>query len=240
VFLPRLELDGGLEAHVRGAKIDAEFEEFRQWAGQHIEMIDRNQRSRYPYHREWSRQRIEDIERVLETDQMLSVDTDRRVEITQIQMEPGGMHTLFLMLDRPPDGRFGDTHTIQVEQWDARRRKPIGSLTTRVELVPEPDVKTLTLQLSTRPYRDRFLMLRARLFGADGALATPDTGASVRMTLNGSSRVYTDPLRYHGGWRMYWHLVDLGSARSLQALSATAFVNGVVAGRAEMAIGPVN
>jgi hypothetical protein len=239
IFVPRLELDGGMEGHVRGAEIGQDLEEFRSWAGQHIEMIERNQRSRYRYHRLWSRQRIEDIERVLETDVMLSVDNDKRVEITQIQMAPDGMHTLFLMLDRPPNGRIGDTHTIQVEQWDARRRKPIGSLTTRVELVPEPDVKPVTVELSTRRYRDRFLMLRARLYGADGKLVTPDTGASVRMTLRGSRSIYTEPIRYHGGWKLYWHLADLNGAAALRTLSATAFVNGVVAGRADMAIEPV-
>jgi hypothetical protein len=236
IFLPRLKIEGELERHVSGAKVGREYEEFRAWAGQHVEMIKRNQRSRFPYHREWSRARIEDLEQILETDVMLTADDNKQVEISQIQMDPGGSHTLFMMINRPPNGRVGDTHTIQIEQWDTRRRTPIGSLTTRVELVPEPDLKPHTLELSTRRYREEFLMLRARLHGPDGMLVTPEAGASVRLTLQGAQSVYTEPIAYHGGWKLYWHLINLDSARTLRTVAATAFLNGVAAGHAEIAV----
>jgi hypothetical protein len=239
VFIPRIEVEGELAERVRGAKLGQEFEELRSWAGQHIEMIHRNQHSRYPYHAQWSRQRVEDIERVFGSDVMLIADNEKQVEISNVQMAPGGSHTLFLMLDRPPNGRIGDTHTIQIEQWDARRREPIGSLTTRVELMPEPKLKPHTLELSMRRYRNEFLMLRARLYGPDGEFLTPEDGASVRLTLQDGRTNYTEPIRYHGGWKLFWHLIDLETAGRLRAVSATAFINGVVVARAELTGQPV-
>lgn len=239
IFMPRVEIGGELQDLVRGAKVGEDYEAFKEWAGVHTDMIERNQHSRFPYHPRWSRQRIEDIERVLDSELMLVADNEKRVEINHVQMPPGGSHTFFLMVDRPPNGRIGDTYPIQMEQWDARRQEPIGSLTTRIELVPEPKLEPHTLEVSARRYLDQFAMIRVRLYGPRGEILTPEEGVEVRLTLHDGRTIYTDPIRYHGGWKLFWHLIDLESAGRLRSVSATAFVNGIVVARSRVAGQPV-
>jgi hypothetical protein len=234
IFTPRLDVDGEPERPVRGAKLGQDFDAFKTWADRHIEMIHRNQRSRFPYHPERSRRRVKDIERVFGAEVMLIADNAEEVEIGNVRLDPAGSHTLFLMLDRPPSGRVGDGHTIQIEQWDAGRRSLFGGLTTRVELVQEPKLGPHTLEITARRYRDKFLMLRARIFGPNGEILTPEDGAEVRLTLRGGGTVYTDLIRYHRGWRLFRHLIALESAGRLTSVSATAFTNGIVVARAEV------
>jgi hypothetical protein len=63
VLIPRINTDGDLRDLVDGMSFGQDFEDIRLWAERHIAMIRRNQRSRRPYDRLWSKQRIEDIRR---------------------------------------------------------------------------------------------------------------------------------------------------------------------------------
>jgi hypothetical protein len=54
-------------------------------------------------------------------------------------MEPNSYHTIFLVLDRPKDGRIGQSYELEFNQIDVRREMVIGGLSVRVELVPEPN-----------------------------------------------------------------------------------------------------
>jgi hypothetical protein len=138
VLIPRIETDGELRELVDGMSFGQDSEDIRRWAERHIAMIRRNQRSRRPYDPLWSKQRIEDIQRVLETGLMLEVEDKKRIAVNRIVMEPDTYHTVFLVFDRPPEGIIGQAYDIVIRQLDVRREDVIGGLSARIELVPEP------------------------------------------------------------------------------------------------------
>jgi hypothetical protein len=54
-------------------------------------------------------------------------------------MEPGTYHTFFLAFDRPLREKTGQAFDIEIHQTDENRKKVIGGVNLRVELVPEPN-----------------------------------------------------------------------------------------------------
>ncbi len=138
LFLPPMATEGHIEELIEGMFISDDFEAFKLWAEQHTEMIERNQASEHPYDKLWAEQRVRDIRLALEPGFMFGVEDRKHVALRQIVMEPGSYHTIFLMLDRPENGEIGQTFDIEVLQIDDERRELIGGLTTRVELVSEP------------------------------------------------------------------------------------------------------
>jgi len=65
----------------------------------------------------------------------------KRIGLRQFVMEPQSYHTLFLVFDRPPKGKPGQAHNIEIQQIDDRQERVIGGLSARVELVPQPKKK---------------------------------------------------------------------------------------------------
>ena len=141
LYSPPLKTDQPLEQAVSGLKIDQEFESFKQWAEEHIRMIRENLESDTPYDQEWSLQRIQDIERALETGFMFKVEeAAKEAEIHGIQMEPDSSHTFFLALDRPEDGQTGQHYAIEIIQINDEQIDITGGLSIGVELVQEPEL----------------------------------------------------------------------------------------------------
>jgi hypothetical protein len=138
VLIPRINTDGDLRDLVDGMSFGQDFEDIRLWAERHIAMIRRNQRSRRPYDRLWSKQRIEDIRRAIETSLELEVEDKKRIAVNRIVMDPDTYHTVFLVFGRPPEGKIGEAHDIVIRQLDVRREDVIGGLSARIELVSEP------------------------------------------------------------------------------------------------------
>ena len=68
---------------------------------------------------------------------ILEVEDKKRIAINRIVMDPDTYHTVFLVFDRPPEGRIGQPYDIVIRQLDVRREDVIGGLSARVELVPE-------------------------------------------------------------------------------------------------------
>jgi hypothetical protein len=138
VLIPQIKTDGDLKELVEGMSFGQDSEDIRLWAERHIAMIRRNQRSRRPYDRFWSRQRIQDIRSALATGLVLEAEDKKRIAINRIVMDSDTYHTVFLVFDRPPEGKIGQDYDIVIRQLDVRREDVIGGLSARIELVPDP------------------------------------------------------------------------------------------------------
>ena len=133
IVLPRVRTQRPLKDLIEGGKLSDETDLFLSWAHDHIEMIETNQRSRRPYNREWSRQRLEDVQAAIAAKTTI-VASGRDVKIRGIVMERGARHTLFLMFERPPGARPGDSMPIEILQLDGTGEKVIGGLDARVDV----------------------------------------------------------------------------------------------------------
>jgi hypothetical protein len=138
LLLPPLNTDGDLNELIDGMSVSQDREDFVRWTKEHVKMIKRNQASKRPYNRSWSKQRIADIQQALEANLALEVKDNQRVAVHRIVMEPGSHYALFLMVDRPPQEETGQFYEIEIRQTDAHREHVLGGLSARVELVPEP------------------------------------------------------------------------------------------------------
>jgi hypothetical protein len=65
----------------------------------------------------------------------------KRVELRRLILAPETYHTLFLMLDRPPDGEIGSSFDLSIVQSDSKSRGIRGGLDLRIDLVPNPKTK---------------------------------------------------------------------------------------------------
>lgn len=139
LFIPRLRTDGDLRELIEGLSFSEDSQDIKRWAESQEQLIKQNQKSRQPYDRLWSKQRITDSRQALETGTMLEAKSKKLVALHRILMEPGTYSTLYLMFDRPPEGKIGQSYDIEIQQIDVRREKIIGGLSARVELVPEPE-----------------------------------------------------------------------------------------------------
>jgi hypothetical protein len=139
LLLPKLEIDGLLEGMIEGMRIIDIEDDVRKWADQYITAIKRSYRRRRRFHWLWSRQRIEDVSRALESGVLLQAEDNKRLEIHGILMQPDSYHTLFLAFDRPEDAMPGESYEVEIQQIDEKRRAVLGGLSARVELVPKPE-----------------------------------------------------------------------------------------------------
>ena len=137
LWLPKLPTQGPLLRNIDGAK-RAEPGNASAWAKQHIEDILRNQAGDQPFDREWSKQRIDDVQAVLDSGLMLVGDgRTGRVTIKNLALKPGTLGTIFLLFDRPRDTRPGTSFPVEVIQLDTRTNRVLGGLSARVEVVPK-------------------------------------------------------------------------------------------------------
>lgn len=137
VLVPRMKTDGDLKQLIEGLAVDEDTRDFRRWSERHMADIKRSQRAKRRFDPLWSSQRMEDI-RQATAGVLLQVKEKSRVAINRIVMGPGSHHTVFLIIDRPPQGKVGQAYEIEIRQLDVKRERVIGGLSTRVELVPEP------------------------------------------------------------------------------------------------------
>jgi hypothetical protein len=122
-----------------GPAADDDLAPFKSWGEEHIRRIRENLESETPYDREWSLQRIEDVERVLQDGFMFHIEGGTAPsELHGIQLEPGSDRTFFLALDRPEYSEIGQDYTIEIIQTGGNQEEMIGGLRVRVEIVIEP------------------------------------------------------------------------------------------------------
>ena len=129
---------GDLLRNIEGAK-RADVGNAREWAKRHVEEILRNQEGDHPYDRQWSKQRIDDVEAVVDSGLMLVGDGRKgRITIKNLALKPGTRRTIFLLFDRPRDAKPGTWFPVEVIQLDTKTSRVLGGLSARVEMVPKP------------------------------------------------------------------------------------------------------
>lgn len=197
VYLPDFEFQDS-----QGLEPTDDFVDFEMWADSHIEMIETNQMSDHPYDEQWAKERIENIDRVLSAQSGFAIANEEKATLYRVFIEPGAFHTAFLLFDRP-EGKIGDAYPIEVCQHDAENNELIGGLTTRVEVVPKP--KQYEIEIWTHDWPRNFTVLRARLHDPDGNLLTPEDDAKVELTLGSEESEKHVQMRWHNGWRSFYH-----------------------------------
>ena len=139
VYLPRLRTDGDIEQLLEGGRRTEDDGAFANWAQEHIQMIEENLSGDRPFDPEWSKQRIVDIRLAMESGLVIEAEEREVLTLDRIVMEPDQHHAVFLMFDRPVDGREGQYFNVEVHQLDSEKDgELIGGITARVDLVPEP------------------------------------------------------------------------------------------------------
>jgi hypothetical protein len=133
LYAPPLQTALPLEESLNCLAIGDDFEPFRSWGEEHIRMIRENLASDTPYDSEWSLQRIQAIERILEPGTGLMLQGDPELltaQISGIKLEPNSYRTFFLAIDPPPYPQFPVLDIIQTGETPG---ETLGGLTVRME-----------------------------------------------------------------------------------------------------------
>lgn len=222
LLVPDMEVGGDWERAVDGLRRSEQSGDLRRWAGEQIERIERNQRTQRPYNPAWARQQEKDIRLALDSGRVFRLGGGKGA-IRGIVLPPGGRHTVFLAIERPPDAGVGKAHAFSVSQWDAATGEVIGGLDGRVELVPEPELQPHRLTLSARRWLFGHTLFQARLTDGRGKRLGPADGAevalAVRLVRGGEKSLGT--MRYHRGWRAWTAFERLGDDRGSARATAT-------------------
>jgi hypothetical protein len=219
LYSPPMKTAQPLEEAVRGMKIDQDFEPFKKWAEGHMLMIRENLVSDKPYDKEWSLQRMEDIEGALESGLMFQIgEGTQEAQLHGVQMEPDSYHTFFLALERPEDGQIGQNYVIDIQQTGEDGREVAGGLSVRVELVEAPVIEAFRLELWQKKWLFGYTILRARLYNPAGDLLAPDDGAAARLLILQSDRWLEVPMGWHRSWRSFYHFTRSGGIGQVIAI----------------------
>ena len=135
LYAPPLQTALPLEESLLGLTIGGDFEPFRSWGEEHIRMIRENLASDTPYDSEWSLQRIQAIERILEPGAGLMLQGEPELvtaEIRGVKLEPNSYRTFFLVLDPPPFPQFPVLDILQMGETPGAI---LGGLSVRLEPV---------------------------------------------------------------------------------------------------------
>lgn len=139
LYSPPLQTALPLEESIHGLAIGDDFEPFQRWAEEHIRMIRENLASDTPYDSEWSLQRIQAIERILDGGAGLMFRGEGEMftaEIRGLKLEPNSYRTFFLVVD-PPD--FPQYWGLDIIQMGETPEEILGGLSVRLEPVFQQD-----------------------------------------------------------------------------------------------------
>jgi hypothetical protein len=135
LYAPPLQTALPLEESIHGLAIGDDLEPFRRWAEEHIRMIRENLASGTPYDAEWSLQRIQAIERILDGNAGLMFKGAEEMftaEIHGLKLEANSYRTFFLVVDAPA---FPPFHLLDIMQTRERPEEILGGLSVRLEPV---------------------------------------------------------------------------------------------------------
>ncbi len=221
VYLPRIGDPRSLRRQARGFEVGEDFDDYRTWAEYQFGLIHRSLRSRQSWNRQWSKDRLENIERVLANEVML-VAAKEVAELRGIECE-GGVVEFHLLVDPPKRAKAGQSYPIEIVQLDAEGEREVGGLSARVDIIDEPRRLHYELLVKSSFYRRfRQYLLTVRLVDGDGHPVDPER---ARLTVGGRGRTEYPELRYHRGWRAHYALLDV---RKGTTVTVTASIDGQV------------
>jgi hypothetical protein len=138
LVIPQLKVDGDQKTLLDGMSPSKDIKDIQRWAKSHVTAISQNQKSRRPYDRLWSKERIEDVRKATESGLTLEVKNKKRAGLNRVLMQPDSYHALFLVFDPPRGAKVGQAYDVEVRQIDVGRERVIGGLSARIEVVPKP------------------------------------------------------------------------------------------------------
>jgi hypothetical protein len=226
LVIPKMEFVRPLEESIKGLKRYDKFDSFVKWAERHAAEIEENQRSRHPYNQIFAKQRMQDVEKAVHSELMFLAD-HKSIRLSGIVMEPGQHHTLFLILERPAEGRPGEYFPLEILQYDERNKRILGGFEPRVEIVPEPKLEKYFLRLWHVRGRNS-ISLRARLYDARGnsIMDTPDIDINLVGTTNFGREWDLGSMKWHRSWNLYYKTFKLYWRLSRVHIKATAKIRG--------------
>jgi hypothetical protein len=197
VYLPPIASPSVLKRSSRGFRIERDFDQYRVWSEWQVRQIGRNQRGRQPWNRDFAKQRLANIERILAAEAMLTVDNTEVAELRNIDCCREGYVEMYLLLERPPKAKVGQTFPLEIVQLDAERKEVIGGLSARVAITEEPKELRHELRVTTSPNGLKpELLLRAQLVDGNGDRIDP---ARVSISVTGRG-VSIPELKDHKHW----------------------------------------
>jgi len=138
-FLPRIETkNGDIHESIEGIFADEDFSDFKNWAQKQNKLVESNLKTKEHYNKDWSHQRLEDIEAALEHGVMFTAGGKRDVLFRDLILEPTRHYTAFLVLDRPKEAKIGESFDIDIVQFEEKEKRVLGGLDLRVEIQAEP------------------------------------------------------------------------------------------------------
>ncbi len=205
VYLPPIASPSALKRATRGFEVGDDFEDYTVWADWQRREIGRNQRSRHPWNREFAKQRLANIERVLGAGVMLTAVTSKAVELRNIECQQEGYIEFHVLVDRPARAKVGQAFPIEIVQLGAEGEEVIGGLSIRVAITQEPEQLRHELLVKTsRDARTGRLLLLARLVDGNGERVDP---AHVLVSVSGRG-IALPELKFHAGWRAHYAHLD--------------------------------
>jgi hypothetical protein len=135
LYTPPLQTALPLEESIQGFAIADDHEPFQRWGEEHIRMIRENLATDTPYDSEWSLQRIQAIEGILDGGAGLMFKSEQELfsaELRGIKLEPNSHRTLFLLVDPPASPEF---HMLDIIQTGERPEAILGGFSVRLEPV---------------------------------------------------------------------------------------------------------
>jgi hypothetical protein len=228
VVVPTMRTAGPLERIAEGMRVTSGLKDFERWVDSQRRLLRPDRPARLSFNKEWTRQRLEDIQRALASGAVLEAVDRQQIALRHITLEPNGYHTLFFMFDRPRNARTGSFVPIEFLQVDERSGNVIGGMSTRIEFVPAPKVgkHPVLLSMWTRGARRR-RVVHARLQDPTGKPVRPSAETEVLISLQheDGTQEPIGSMRYHKAWGSYYRrLAD--EPRAGDTLKATAIVHG--------------
>lgn len=212
VYFPPIASPSALKQATLGFQVGEDFDDYRVWADWQVREIGRNQRSRHPWNREFAKQRLANIERVLGAHVMLTAENSKAAELRNIECQQEGYVEFHVLVDRPARAKVGQTFPIEIVQLDAEGKEVIGALSARVAITEEPKELKYELVVKTSRYAktDQFLLL-AYLIDGNGDRVDP---ARVMVAVSGRG-IAIPELKFHAGWRAHYALPKVATGAPL-------------------------
>jgi hypothetical protein len=212
VYLPPIASPSALKKSVRGFEVGDDFDDYRLWADWQVREIGRNQRSKHPWNRQFAKERLANIERVLSAKAMLTASSSKTVELRNIACQQEGYVEVYVLVDRPARAKVGQSFPIEIVQLDAERKEVIGGLSARVAITREPRQLQRELVVKTsRDSRSGQFRLLAHLTDGNGEVVDP---ASMLVSVLGGG-VAIPELKFHAGWRAHHGLLKVATGARL-------------------------
>jgi hypothetical protein len=137
LYVPKMELEGELEELIDGLRLTDDLDPFEEWAEAYRDRVEHN---RDTYDERWSKERLKEIERILDFGVALEIEEpgQEEAELHGVVLHPGKHYTVFLVFERPEHEEVGRAFDLEIEQRDQESDETVGESTSVSTSFPNP------------------------------------------------------------------------------------------------------